>query len=213
MLCFQSYVLISLAYYASLFDPCLFTKGCGSSFVALLVYVDDVIITSPSLDILADLNTSLHSAFTKKDLGDAKFFLGSEIVPGLHGTSLNHRKYLLEILFSHGHLCCKPTATPLSPGMILSQRTEDILQDLEMYRRLAGQLIYLNFRPDISHATQQLSQYVARPTIVHWNATIHILKYLKGCHSLGVFYTAHNTFQFKAYVDSDWVLVWTVENL
>lgn len=35
--------LVSLGYSASVFDHCLFTKGSGSHFVALLVYVDDVI--------------------------------------------------------------------------------------------------------------------------------------------------------------------------
>lgn len=128
-----------------------------------------------------------------------------EIARGCDGTSLNQRKYVLEIISSHGHLCCKPTATPLPPGMVLSQGAEEPLQDPESYRRLVGQLLYLNLtKPDISHETQQLSQYVAKPTIVHWHAAIHVLKYLKGCPSLGVFYPSHNSFQFKAYTDADW---------
>lgn len=38
----------------------LFTKGSGSSFVALLVYVNDIVITSPSLTVLANIKSFLH---------------------------------------------------------------------------------------------------------------------------------------------------------
>lgn len=64
-----SKILTSLGYSASLADPCLFTKGYGPSVVALLVYVDDVIITGPSLDILHHTKCALHSAFIIKSSG------------------------------------------------------------------------------------------------------------------------------------------------
>lgn len=60
-------------------DHCLFTKGSGANFICLLVYVDDVLITSPSQHLIDVLKQSLHAAFTIKDLGPAKFFLGIEI--------------------------------------------------------------------------------------------------------------------------------------
>lgn len=71
--------LVSLGYVASIFYPCLFTKSSGSYFVALLVYLDNVIITVPSFNLLTELKESLHSAFTINDLGAGKFFLGMEI--------------------------------------------------------------------------------------------------------------------------------------
>lgn len=47
----------------------LFTKGYGSSFIALLVYVDDIVITGPSFDAIQHLKNFLHSHFKLKDLG------------------------------------------------------------------------------------------------------------------------------------------------
>lgn len=41
--------LISIGFQASIHDPCLFSQGYGATFIALLVYVDDAIITGPSL--------------------------------------------------------------------------------------------------------------------------------------------------------------------
>lgn len=202
--------LCTIGYSVSAYDPCLFTKGPGSTFVALLVYVDDVIITVPSLDLLIELKTSLNLASTIKELGTTKFLLGMEITRGSDGTSLNQRKYILEILSSHGLLCCKPIVAPLPLGIALSQGNEEILQEPEMYRRLVGQLLYLSLkRLDISHATQQLSQFVVKPTLLHWHAIVHVLKYLKSCPSLGVFYPSQNAFKFRAYTDANWALART----
>lgn len=67
-------------------------------------------------------------------------------------------------------------------------------------------MLYLNFtRPDISYVVQQLSQFLHSPTEVHWKAAIHVLKYLKGCPSKGLFF-GKNTFpiEITAFSDSDW---------
>lgn len=42
-------------------DYSLFTKGQGISFIALLVYVDDIITTGASKTNIDALKTSLHS--------------------------------------------------------------------------------------------------------------------------------------------------------
>ena len=47
--------LLQYGFHQSKSDYSLFTKGSGSSFVALLVYVDDIIITGPSPQLLASL--------------------------------------------------------------------------------------------------------------------------------------------------------------
>lgn len=78
------------------------------------------------------------------------------------------------------------------------------MDDHVSYRCLVGQLLYLNFtRPDLSHATQQLSQFVARPTKTHWKAALHVLRYLKGCPSLSLHIPSINDFHLVAYSDAD----------
>jgi len=51
---------------------------------------------------------------------------------------------------------------------------------------------------------QQLSQFLDKPTIVHYNATIRILKYIKGALSLGLFFSSSSSAYLKAFRDSDW---------
>ncbi|KAL0444073.1 UNVERIFIED_CONTAM: Retrovirus-related Pol polyprotein from transposon TNT 1-94 [Sesamum latifolium] len=56
-------------------DHCLFTLHSHSSFVALIMCVDDVLLTSSSLDILTVVKRYLDDPFTIKDLGHAKYLL------------------------------------------------------------------------------------------------------------------------------------------
>ena len=44
-----SYALLQFGFVQSKSDYSLFTKGIGSSFLAILVYVDDIVITGPSI--------------------------------------------------------------------------------------------------------------------------------------------------------------------
>lgn len=186
-------------------DHCLFTKGAGVSFLCILVYVDDILVTSPSQSLIDEFKQFLHHKFTIKDLGPAKFFLGIEIARSVEGTTLNQRKYILDLLTHAGLLQCKPVPTPLPSGLVLSQGTEAVLADPDVYRRLVGKLLYLNLtRPDITHATQQLSQFISKPTVVHWNAAVHVLKYFKGFLSTGIFILAQLPHSLHAYSDADW---------
>ena len=81
--------LITFGFSQSKSDYSLFTKGSGSLFVALLVYVDDIIITGHSSSVLDSLKHFLHSQFKLKDLGSFKYFLGLEIARSAHGLFLS----------------------------------------------------------------------------------------------------------------------------
>ena len=68
-------------------------------------------------------------------------------------------------------------------------------------------MLYLGFtRPDITHATQQLSQFLHEPHQCHWNAAIHVLRYLKNEPAKGLFYPARpgSALTIEAYCDADW---------
>lgn len=101
-----------------------------------------------------------------------------EIVWGVSGTALNQRKYALDLIKSVGLSGCVPVATPLPTGVQFSHRGWNMLSQPDIYTRLVGRL-YLNFTcPDLTHAVQQLSQFVAKPTDQHLNAAMHVVKYL-----------------------------------
>lgn len=53
----------------SFLDHCLFVKSSSTLFVALLVYVNDVLITNTSEVDIDAVKQFLHAQFTIKDLG------------------------------------------------------------------------------------------------------------------------------------------------
>lgn len=76
---------------SSLGGHSLFVKKTGSSFIALLVYVDDILIASNDVEVVCSVKTLLHKSFKIKDLGNARFFLGLEIAWNATGIALSHK--------------------------------------------------------------------------------------------------------------------------
>ncbi|GKA60331.1 ribonuclease H-like domain-containing protein [Tanacetum coccineum] len=61
-------------------DYSLYTKSDKGVFLALLVYVDDIIITGNNISEIEKFKVFLKSIFMIKDLGKLKYFLGIEII-------------------------------------------------------------------------------------------------------------------------------------
>ncbi|KAK6161983.1 hypothetical protein DH2020_001824 [Rehmannia glutinosa] len=176
-----------------------------AKLVSVSIYVDDVLITGTSLEEIQRLKKYLNDLFTIKDLRNAKYFLGLEIFRNDAGTHLCQRKYVLDLLKDAGLLGCKPTSTPFSQGYNVTAQGGAMFADTRRFKRLVGRLLYLNLsRPDISYGVQQLIQFVHAPTQGHWDAAIHLLRYLKGTPSLGLFYPVGQSNKFESFCDADW---------
>ena len=121
--------LIQFGLSKSKFDYSLFVKGSSSTFVTLLVYVDDIVITGPSLDLIATLKTFLHSKFKLKKLGPLKYFLGLEIARATTGIVivLSQRHYTLQLLEDTGFLATKPISVPMDPKVRLTAHEGELL--------------------------------------------------------------------------------------
>ena len=74
-----STALVLLGFTQSKADYSLFFKKNSTSFIAILVYVDDILIASDNKKAVDELKILLDQQFTLKDLGDLKFFLGLEV--------------------------------------------------------------------------------------------------------------------------------------
>ena len=121
------------------------------------------------------------------------------------GSFLNQRKYILDILQVAGLTRTKLAKFPLPRGLKLSADKEDPLPNSESYRRIIGRLLYLTItRPDISYVVQHLSQFLQVSRLPHYQAAIHVLRYLKGTPNKGLYYASTNGLQLQTYCDADW---------
>ncbi|KAL2230326.1 UNVERIFIED_CONTAM: Retrovirus-related Pol polyprotein from transposon RE1 [Sesamum indicum] len=121
------------------------------------------------------------------------------------GMIITQSKYIKDILIDTGMMQSKATNTPLPAGLKLYAGSGEQLQNPEVYRRLLGRLLYLGFtRPDICHATQQLSQYMQQPCKDHWDAALHLVRYLKGTTNRGLHFNSIDCFNLEAFCDADW---------
>ena len=148
-------------------DHFLFIRSDNGLFIALLVYVDDVIIASNNQEAIVELKTKLNNHFKLKDLGDVKYFLGLEIAKSSTGICVSQRKYVLDLLSDFGYLGCKPASTPIEANIKFFMDEGDNIPNVSMYCRLLGKLLYLTLtRPDISYDVGHLSQFISKPKLL-----------------------------------------------
>ncbi|KAL0373094.1 UNVERIFIED_CONTAM: Retrovirus-related Pol polyprotein from transposon RE1 [Sesamum calycinum] len=108
---------------------------------ALIVYVDDVLLTGNSMDAISVLKRYLDDLFTIKDLGHAKYFLDLELARSSHGTYVTQQKCLLDIVRDCHLDDAKPIATPLSAGIKFDNISGYALASPDRCRRLVGRLL------------------------------------------------------------------------
>ena len=164
-------------------DHTCFLKVTSSLFLCVIVYVDDIIISSNSDFVVETLKSQLKSFFKLRDLGEMKYFLSLEIARSSDGIHVCQRKYALDLLDETCLLGCKPSSIPMDPSIKFTSETGGELVDAGAYRRLIGRLMYLQItRPDITFAVNKLSQFSSAPRESHHKALLKILLMQIGIH-------------------------------
>ncbi|XP_024030615.1 uncharacterized protein LOC112094295 [Morus notabilis] len=195
-----------LGYRQSQGDHTLFFKHSASGGVtALLVYVDDIIVTGNDEKEKDDLKRRLIQEFEIKELGRLKYFLGIEVAYSRQDIFVSQWKYVTDLLIETGKADCKPAATPMDSNQKLSEGREEPPVDKGMYQRPVGRLIYLTHtRPDIAYSVSVISQFMHDPREPHLQAAHRILHYLKGSPEKGILFKRNSVLTLEAYTDADY---------
>jgi hypothetical protein len=126
------------------------------------------------------------------DLGQASSLLGMKISHSPGRLTLSQHSYTEKLLQTYNHQEVRVASTPMVPNTRLDPATdtdrEAFLAMNEDYRQAIGSLNYLavNSRPDIAFAVSQLSQHLERPGKSHWQAFLHLLRYLAGTRTYSI---------------------------
>jgi hypothetical protein len=160
---FSSFIQRS-GFTASASDMSLFIYKEGADIAYLLLYVDDIILTTSSTRLLRHLTELLHSEFDMTDLEDLHHFLGIFVTRSKDGLFLSQRQYGVDLLQRDGMAECHPMATPVDTQAKLSATDGAPVADATQYHSLAGALQYLTLtRPDLAYAVQQVCLFMHDP--------------------------------------------------
>ncbi|KAK8952534.1 hypothetical protein KSP39_PZI003820 [Platanthera zijinensis] len=94
-------------------DHTLFIKNNEGKLTALIVYIDDIIITGDDQNEIQTLKARLTKEFEVKDLENLKCFLGIEVARSKHGIFISQRKYTPDLLEDSGMSGCRLADTPI----------------------------------------------------------------------------------------------------
>ena len=147
----------------------------------------------------------LSKRFSLKDLGSLSYFLDIETQRSASGLLLTQRKYINDLLARVNMTTANPVSSPMMPTDRLQLTSGSALQDGLEYRMVVGSLQYLHFtRPDVSFAVNKRSQFMHRPTYVHWQAAKRVLRNLAGTRDRGILLRSNTTLSLHAFSDADW---------
>ncbi|CAA7050341.1 unnamed protein product [Microthlaspi erraticum] len=175
--------LLSIGFCNSLADTSVFTRIHNGTKFYILVYVDDIIVTSSSQPLITKVIDTLSARFSLKEPTDLSYFLGIEAIRSPHGLHLMQKKYIIDLLAKTKMLDAKPVSTPLAPTPKLTLATGTPLPEPREYRMV----------------------FMHRPTDVHWQAAKRVLRYLAGTPSHGIYFRAdspdtHDYVSTNAYI-------------
>jgi hypothetical protein len=140
-------------------DPNLYYKVMDNALVILLLYVDDLFITSEE-SLIIQCKKELASKIDMKDLGLMHYYLGLEVWQKHGEVSLGQGKYAIKIRHKFGMMDCKSMDTPMNADIRKVKDPDFDLVAPSLYRQLIGSLMYLvNTRPYICFVVNTLSQF------------------------------------------------------
>ena len=172
-------------------DPCAYIRRNKEDLSIITVWVDDLLSFTNSDKEKAHTKKDLESMFKLIDMGEPSKIVGIEISQGKDSITISQTKYVESILQKAGMEQANTIRTPLDPKLPIKPNPEGNEGDKRnSFARLLGSLQYLTMatRPDIAFAVNQLSAYMANPSLAHQMSVKHILRYLAGTKDLQITY-------------------------
>ncbi|KAL0553858.1 hypothetical protein IC582_007762 [Cucumis melo] len=193
-------------------EPCVYKKINKGKVAFLVLYVDDILLIGNDVGYLTDVKAWLAAQFQMKDLGEAQYVLGIQIIRDRKNKTLalSQATYIDKLLVRYLMQNSKKGLLPFRHGVHLSkEQSPKTPQEVEDMRRIpyasaVGSLMYamLCTRPDICYAVGIVSRYQSNPGLDHWTAVKIVLKYLRRTRDYMLVYGAKDLI-LTGYTDSD----------
>lgn len=183
----------------------LFVKKEEGSCLIISLYVDDLIYTGNSTEMIEKFKGSMMREFSMTDLGKMRYFLGVEVVQDKKGIFVNQKKYAEETLKKYGMEECNSIKNPMVPGHKLTKAGDGEEFNRTTFKQLVGSLRYLTAtKPDLIYSVNLVSRYMENPNEQHMVTAKRILRYIQGTRGFGIQYKYGGEQKLVGYVDSDY---------
>jgi hypothetical protein len=172
-------------------DHCVYFKKLeNGSYIILLLYVDDMLVTGSNMQDINVIKNKLANSFAMKDFGATKKILGMRITRDKNNRklTLSRGEYIEKVLERFRMHNAKPVSTSLPNHFKLTKemcpKTHEEIEYMSRvpYSSVVGSLMYAMVctRPDIAHVVGAVSRYMNNPSKEHWQELKWILDYLRG---------------------------------
>ena len=161
------------------FDPCHYILTSKGHCLFVLAYVNDVLVTGSSLELIARTKNDLKTPFEMTDSGKCACVLGIELLDGEDGSvTICQRRYVDDVLKRFGMDESKDVASHVDviSRLVLSKSASKIDAP---FREAVGAWMHLTTatRPDISYAVSFVSRFMESHQEEHWVAVKRIFRY------------------------------------
>ncbi|CAL2238905.1 unnamed protein product [Prunus armeniaca] len=186
-------------------EATLYVKAEGSDVLIVSLYVDDIVYTGSSSQMIEEFRRDMMEHYEMTDLGVLHHFLGMGLIQSKQNIFLHKRKYGQKLVEKFGLKDCKIVATPLAMNERLSKNDGSEAADEGEYRQIVGSLLYLTAtRPDIMFAASLLARFMHNPTKKHMGTAKRVLRYIQGTIDFGIVFEKGKETTLIGYCDSDW---------
>ena len=194
-------------------EPCFYYSVIKNVLTFIIIYVDDVLITSQSEEVRDVLIEKMMKTFDFTNEGIVSEFLGIRISFSIDKfnrfITLDQEKLILDKVEEFNLSHERASTVPMNPAVKLSMHDEPAPPGTP-YREMVGSALHVArwTRCDISNTVSKLSRYNSKPTRKAAQAARQLWTYLRGTARLKFILSLSNVkesnLQMVGYSDSDW---------
>lgn len=149
----------------------------------MLVYVDDILILTPSKNAIDAFIQELSKHLNLTTKGPVAEHLGMQVLCRGSAIALSQQNFIVSLLQQHGMQNNKPVATTFNEkNPLVPSTTTAAPPECKLHQEKVGKAIWLmvTTRCDISYAAIQLAKYARNPGPQHEQALKRLFRYLVG---------------------------------
>lgn len=152
-------------------EPGLYCKSSKGLAVIICLYVDDIVITAATQQLLDETKAVLKKAFKMTDSGPISFILSVEVTRSRKAMLLTQGTYIKKLLQRFSMQSSHPARTPLpitfNATLAKEQGIELQGEDAKLYRSIVGPVMYAarGTRPDIAFSVELLSRWLDKISV------------------------------------------------